>query len=180
MFRVSLKKTLQLSLHFPVRASENKATGSRDVSKLIVPIARNYLTNRSSFPLRRNEETILGWIHEIPRIQITAEWTRLVHNVRKTTRRGGGNVREATNEKVSWQKIRAPVFAFVFFFFSSLFTKSLCPCEKISWNIYSQKCAMMHQTLRNLETIFSNIMIARWIFFLFYTFECINITLQRC
>lgn len=179
MFRVSLKKTLQLSLHFPVRASENKATGSRDVSKLIVPIARNYLTNRSSFPLRRNEETILGWIHEIPRIQITAEWTRLVHNVRKTTRRGGGNVREATNEKVSWKK-SVRQFSLLSFFFSSLFTKSLCPCEKISWNIYSQKCAMMHQTLRNLETIFSNIMIARWIFFLFYIFECINITLQRC
>lgn len=122
MFRVSLKKTLQLSLHFPVRASENKATGSRDVSKLIVPIARNYLTNRSSFPLRRNEETILGWIHEIPRIQITAEWTRLVHNVRKTTRRGGGNVREATNEKVSWKK-SVRQFSLLSFFFPPFLLK---------------------------------------------------------
>lgn len=41
-------------------SGSSERTGSRDVSKLIVPIARNYLTNRSSFPLRRNEETILG------------------------------------------------------------------------------------------------------------------------
>lgn len=56
-------------------------------------------------------------------------------------------------EKFHGKKIRAPVFAFVFFFFPSLRregkkllvrTKSLCPCEEISWNIYSQKCAMMH------------------------------------
>lgn len=47
-------------------------------------------------------------------------------------------------EKFHGKKIRAPVFAFVFFFFPSLLTKSLCPCEEISWNIYSQKCAMMH------------------------------------
>lgn len=55
-------------------------------------------------------------IHEIPRIQITAEWTRLVHNVRKTTRRGGGNVREATNEKVSWKK-SVRQFSLLSFFF---------------------------------------------------------------